>query len=85
MAVGFDVSSSITGSNEMLGFKSLHISHVNSMKDRALKFHQIAHEEEMLHNVRHLIFIRCYGCIHVSTGVHWSALISIVITPQMNR
>ena len=44
VAVGFGSSSSINGSDEMLGCKSLPLSHVRSIEDGALKFCHVACE-----------------------------------------
>ena len=77
-------SSSINGSDEMFGCKLLPLSHVCLFKDGALRFRQVECEEETLHNACRFIFIGRSGCIHVSMGVHWALLISIVIAPQMN-
>ena len=46
MAVGFGSSSSINGSNEILGCELFPLSHVRSIKDGAIKFSYVAHEEE---------------------------------------
>ena len=81
VAVGFGVPSSINGSDETPGCKSLHLSRVHLIKDGALKFCHIVREEEMPRKGYRLIFIGCSGCVHVSRGVHQSLLISTIITP----
>ena len=84
MAIGFGISSSINGYDEFLGCKSLHLICVCSIKDGVLRFCHIAREEETLRNAYRLIFIGSSRCVHVSTEVHRSLLISAVLTPQMN-
>ena len=78
-------SSSINGMNKILGCKSLPLSRVCSIEDRALRFFQIVIEEETSCNAFRLIFIECFGCVHVSMGVHRVLLISTIITPEMNN
>ena len=51
VAVGFDVSYSINGSNKMVGYESLCLIRVRSIKDGTLRFGHIAREEEMASNV----------------------------------
>ena len=58
MAVRFGSSFSINGSDEMLGYKSLPLSRVGSIKDEALKFCQVAREEDALRDLVHLIVNR---------------------------
>ena len=58
MAIRFGSSSSIGGSDEMLGCESLPLSHVHSIKDGALRFCHVAHEEEALRNLIRLIVNR---------------------------
>ena len=50
VAIGFGSSSSINGSNRMLGCESLLLSSVRLIKDGALRFCHIAHEEEASRN-----------------------------------
>ena len=79
MAIRFGVLSTINGFDEILECKSLRLSRVRFIKG-ALRFHHFEGEEETPRNDCHLIFIRCSGCVYVSTGVHRSLLISVVIT-----
>ena len=58
MDIGFGFSSSINGSDKMLGYESLPLSRVRSIEDGALSFFHIVREEEELLNVRRLIFIK---------------------------
>ena len=51
VAVGFGSSCSINGSDETLGCESLWLSRVRSIKDRALRFDHIGHEEEALRDL----------------------------------
>ena len=71
VAVGFGISSSINGSHEMFGCEFLCLSRISSIKDGALRFAHIAHEEETSRNACHLIFIGCSRCVHVSNEVNW--------------
>ena len=57
MSIGFGSSSSINGSDEMLGCESLPLSCVHLIEDGALKFGRVACEEETLLKVHRLIFI----------------------------
>ena len=84
MIVGFGVPSSINGFDETLGCEFLYLSRVHSIEDQALRFRHVAQKEETPGNAYRLIFIGPSGCVHVSMRVHWSLLISVVITPQMN-
>ena len=51
VAVGFDSSSSINGSYELLGCESLPISHIHLIEDEAPRFRHIACEEESSRNL----------------------------------
>ena len=84
MIVGFGSSSSINGSDETLGCKSLPLSHVRSIKDGALKFYHVAHEEEALRDCVSLIINQRERCHHTFIEVHRGHLISDIITLQMN-
>ena len=66
------------------GCESLCLSCVRLIEDGALRFCHVAHEEETPRNTCHLISIRRFRCVHVSTEVHRSILISTVITRQIN-
>ena len=44
MAIGFDSSSSINDSNELLGYESLPLSHIRLIKDEELKFYHVEHD-----------------------------------------
>ena len=84
VTVGFGSSSSVNGSDEMLGCESLPLSHAHSIKDGALRFCHIAHEEETSHNRVCLIVNQHLRCRHVSIKVHRAHLISAVINLHMN-
>ena len=57
MTVGFGSSSSINGSDELLGCESLPLSCVCLIEDGALRFCHVPREEEESLDVYHLIFI----------------------------
>ena len=84
VAIGFVSSSSINSSAETLGCESSPLSPVRSIEDGALRFRNIACEEEASFNVRHLIFIERLRWVHLSTRVHRALLISTIITPKMS-
>ena len=55
MAIGFDSSSSINGSNEILGYKSLPLNHLRLIEDVVLRFCHAMREEEAMRNLVRLI------------------------------
>ena len=55
MAIGLDSSSSINGSNEMLGCKLLPLNRVRLIGDQAPRFCHVACEEESSHDRVYLI------------------------------
>ena len=85
VTVGFGSISSINGSDEMPGCVSLPLSHVHSIKDGMLRFYHITREEEVSHDWVRLLGNGCLGCCQAYIEVHWSCLISVVITLQMNE
>ena len=74
----FVSSSSINNSDEILGCESSPLSLVCLIKDGAIRFCHVAHEEVSL-NACHLIFTECLRCSLVSIGVHRACLISTLI------
>ena len=55
MAIGFDSSSSINGSDEILGYKSLSLSHFCSIEDIVLRFFHVMRKEEAMRDLVRLI------------------------------
>ena len=82
MTVEFGSSSSINGSNEMLGCKPLPLSHARYIEDGHPN--EAASLSEVLSscNVRRSIFIKHFRCGHASSEVHLAHFISAVITPN---
>ena len=70
IAVGFGSSSSINGSNEMLGCESLSLSRVRSIKDGALIFRHVIREEKASRDLVGPMVDGCLRCRHSSTEVH---------------
>ena len=84
MAVGFGSSSSINGSDETLGCKSLLFSYVRLIKDGELRFFYVASEEEASCDCIRPIGNQCLKCLHAFIEVHRVYLILVVITFHMN-
>ena len=84
VTVRFASLSLINDLDEMLGCKWSSLSPIHPIKEGALRFHHVTHEEEASHNAGRLIFIECSRCNHVFTGVHQACLISAAITSLMN-
>ena len=84
MAVGFDSSYSISGSDKMLGYESMPLSHVRSIKDEAPRFCHVGCEEELLHDRVCSIGNLCLRHRHISNEVHRAHLISAIRTIQIN-
>ena len=80
MTLGFSSSSSIKGSNEMLGFELLPLSRVRSIEDGALRFCHVARKEEASHNHVSPIINRHLRCHHASMEVYRAHLISTCIS-----
>ena len=69
MTIGFGSSSSINGSDKMLGWESLSLIHVRSIKDGALRFFHVVREEEASHD---LVFSDCELTLVMLPRVHRS-------------
>ena len=80
MAIGFDSSCSINGSDEMLEYESLPLSRVCLIRDEGPRFRHITCEEEFSHDRVRLIKNQRMGYHHASIEVHRAHLISTVIT-----
>ena len=84
VAVGFDSSSSINSSNEMLGCKLLPLSRVCLIGDEAPRFCHVACEEESSRDRVYSIGNRHPRYRHASIKVHGVHLILVVISLQIN-
>ena len=84
VAVGFDSSYSINDSDQMLGYESLSLSHVRSIKDEAPRFCHIVCEEESSRDRVCSIKNRHPRHCHTSNEVHRAHLISAIRTIQIN-
>ena len=68
----------------MLGCELLPLSCVGLIKDGALRFHHVAHEEESSRDRVRLIMNRHLRCRYASIEVHRAYLISTFITLEIN-
>ena len=69
MAIGFDSSSSINYSDEILGYKSLPLCRFRLIEDGALKFCHIMREEEATHNLVRMIINRWLKFLYASLNL----------------
>ena len=69
MVVGFGCSSSINGSDEILGCESLQLSRVHLIEDGVLIFCHIAHEEESSGDLVRSIVNRCLIFLYDSSNL----------------
>ena len=79
LGVRFRSSSSINGLDKTFGYKSLPLSHIRSIKDGALRFFHVAHEEEASRDHVRPIRNQRLRCRHASIEVHRASLISTVL------
>ena len=69
MAIGFDSSSSINCSDEILGYKSLPLCRFCLIKDGALRFCHIMREEEATRNLVRMIINRWLKFLYASLNL----------------